>query len=92
MQFERISVKSNFPAKDSDLSSFRHPSDERSCDGAHRKRRRNSEREVPLEALRCLIQEFFTSIASLLRGMPHGSHAIPYRVGDCSCCARSLVS
>jgi hypothetical protein len=40
----------------------------------------------------CLIQEFFARIAALLRGMPHGSYAILYRVGDGACCARSLVS
>jgi hypothetical protein len=80
------------PAKDSDLPSFHHPSDECSCGGAYRKRRRNSERKVSLEAASCLIQEFFASIATLLCGMPHYSHAILYRIGNRACCARGLVS
>jgi hypothetical protein len=47
---------------------------------------------MPLEAMGCLIQEFFPRIATLLRGMPHGSYAILYRIGNRACCARSLVS
>jgi hypothetical protein len=47
---------------------------------------------VSLEATSCLIQEFFAGIATLLRDMPHDSHAILYRIGNRACCARSLVS
>jgi hypothetical protein len=47
---------------------------------------------VSLEAMSCIIQEFFASIATLLRGMPHCSHAILYRTGNRLCRARSLVS
>jgi hypothetical protein len=89
--FEQISVKKT-PARDSDLPSFHHPSDECSCAGAYRKRRRNSERKVPLEATSRLIQEFFSSVTTVLRGMPDYSHAILYCVGNRACCARCLVS
>jgi hypothetical protein len=40
----------------------------------------------------CLIQEFFGSVATLLRGVPRYPHAILYRIGNRACCARSLVS
>jgi hypothetical protein len=85
-------VRKKTPASVSDLTSFHDPSHERPCRGAQGKRRGNSERKVPLKAMSCLIQEFFARIAALLRGMPHGSYAILYRVGDGACCARSLVS
>jgi hypothetical protein len=85
-------VKRNIPAKGSNLPSFHHPSDECSCAGAYRKRRRNSERKMPLEAMGCLIQEFFASVATLLHGMLYDSHSILYRIGNRACCARSLVS
>jgi hypothetical protein len=47
---------------------------------------------VPLKTMSCLIQEFFARIAALLRGMPHGSYANLYRIGNGACCTRSLVS
>jgi hypothetical protein len=76
----------------SDLSSLYEPPEERPCRGAYGKRRRNSERKVPLKAMGCLIQEFFARFAALLRGMPHSSYAILYRIGNRACRARSLVS
>jgi hypothetical protein len=47
---------------------------------------------VPLKAMSCLIQDFFARIAALLRGMPHGSYAILYRVGNGAGCARGLLN
>jgi hypothetical protein len=47
---------------------------------------------VLLEALSCLFQELFARIAALLRGMPHGSYALLYRIGNGACCASRLVS
>jgi len=47
---------------------------------------------MPMEAMGCLIQEFFASVAALLRGTLYNSHAIPYRIGNRASCARSLVS
>jgi hypothetical protein len=47
---------------------------------------------VPLKTMSCLVQEFFAGIATLLRGMPYGSYAILYRIGNGACCASSLVS
>jgi hypothetical protein len=84
--------KKETPANGHDLSSSRDPYDERPCRCAQGKRRRNSERKMPLEAMSRLIQEFFPSIATLLRSMLHGSYAILYRIGNRACCARSLVS
>jgi hypothetical protein len=47
---------------------------------------------VPLDALSCVIQEFFGSITALLCGTPHYSHTILDRIGNRTGCARSLVS
>jgi hypothetical protein len=47
---------------------------------------------MPLEAMGCLIQEFFPNIATLLRSMLHSSYAILYRIGNRACRARGLVS
>jgi hypothetical protein len=90
--FQRISLRRKFTANGCDLSSFHQQSDEQPRRGACRKRRRNSERKVPLHAMSCLIQEFFGSIATLLRGTPQDSYAILYRIGNRACCTRSLVS
>jgi hypothetical protein len=80
------------PANASDLTSLHEPSKERPCRGAYGKRRRNGERKVPLKTMSGIVQDCFAGIAALLRGMPHGSYAILYRVGNRACCARSLVS
>ena len=84
----QISVRKKTPI----LSSSRDPSHERPRRCAQGKRRRNSKRKMPLEAMGCLIQEFFPSIATLLRSMLYGPYAIPYRIGNRACCVRSLVS
>jgi hypothetical protein len=47
---------------------------------------------VSLDAFRCVIQEFFGSIAALFRGTPDYSYAIPYCIGNRTGCARRLVS
>jgi hypothetical protein len=92
VKVQRINVRKKTPASGSDLSSFHDPSDEHPCRGAYGKRHRNGKRKVPLEALGCLIQEFFARIAALLRSMPYCSYAILYCIGNGACCARSLVS
>jgi hypothetical protein len=78
-------VRAKTPAIGSNLSSLHKPSEERPGRDAYGKRRRNSERKMPLEAIRCLIQEFFPRIATLFRGMPHGSYPILHRIGDRAC-------
>jgi hypothetical protein len=80
------------PVSGFNLSSSRDPSHERSRQGAHGKRRRNSERKVLLHATCGLIQEFFSGVATLLRGMFYTSHAIPYRIGNRARRARSVAS
>jgi hypothetical protein len=46
-----------------------------------------------LDALSCVIQEFFSSIAALFCGTPHYSDAILYYcVGDRTGCVGSLAS
>jgi len=46
---------------------------------------------VSLEALSCVIQEFFRNITALLHGTPHYSQAILKRIGNRAGCTRSLV-
>src|SRR5579863_3376752 len=60
----------------SGLSSSEHPGDHRSCCEGDGKCGRNSEHRVSLDALSCVIQEFFRGIAAPLRGAPHYSHAV----------------
>jgi hypothetical protein len=74
------------------LSSFDHPADDDSSSQTRRKRSRNSEHGLALDALSCVIQKFFGSVAALLCGTPHCSDTIPDCVGDCVGCARGLVS
>jgi hypothetical protein len=76
----------------SDLPSFQHRANQCSCRDAYRKRRRNRYHWVPLDALSCVIQQFFGGITALLCGAPHYSYAILDRVGNCTGGARSLVS
>jgi hypothetical protein len=80
------------PLSVSDLPSFHHPSKQCSRGDAYRKRRRNRQHRVSLDALSRVIQEFFGSIAALFRGTPHYSHAILYQIGDRAGCTRSPVS
>jgi len=47
---------------------------------------------VSLNALSCVIQEFFGSIAALFCGTPRYSYAIVDCIGNRAGCARSLVS
>jgi hypothetical protein len=48
---------------------------------------------VSLDALSCVIQEFFSSIAALFRGTLHYSDAIlDYCIGERTGCAGSLAS
>jgi hypothetical protein len=74
------------------LPSFHHPADQCSCREAYRKGRRNSEHKVSLDALSCVIQEFFGSIAALFCGTPHYSYAVLYCIGNRAGCTRGLVS
>jgi len=80
------------PLSVSDLPSFHHPANQCSRGDAYRKRRGNRQHRVSLDALSCVIQEFFGSIAALFCGTPHYSHAILYRIGDRAGCTRSPVS
>jgi hypothetical protein len=80
------------PVSVSDLPSFHHPSNQCSRGDAYRKGRRNRQHRVSLDALSCVIQEFFGSIAALFCGTPHYSHAILYQIGDRAGCTRSPVS
>jgi hypothetical protein len=75
-----------------DLPSFHHPADQCSGGDSYRKSRRNSQQGMPLEALSCVIQEFFGCIAALFCGTPYYSYAILYGVGNRTARARSLVS
>ncbi len=45
-----------------------------------------------MDAVSCVVHEFFGNIAALLCGTPHYSHAILDCVGNCTGCTRSLVS
>ena len=75
------------------LSSFDQPADQRSRGEAYGKCGRYSQHRVSLDALSCVIQEFFSSIAALFCGTFHYSHAILYYcVGDRTGCAGSLAS
>jgi hypothetical protein len=74
------------------LSSFDHPGEQRSCGKTCRKCRRHNEHGVALDALTCVIQEFFRSIAALFCGTPHCPCAIRDGIGNRAACARSLVS
>jgi hypothetical protein len=47
---------------------------------------------VSLDALSCVIQDFFGSVATLLCGTPHYSHAILYRIGNRTGCSRGPAS
>jgi hypothetical protein len=75
-----------------DLFAFHHPGDQSPSGNANRKRRRNREHEVPLEALRCVVQEFFGSITALPRGASHCSYAIPNCIRNRAGGASRLVS
>ncbi|MGD0469096.1 MAG: hypothetical protein ABSA54_12035 [Terriglobales bacterium] len=81
------SIQFNFP----DLPSFYHPADQCSCGEAYRKRGRNRQRWVSLDAMSRVFQEFFGSIAALFCGTPHYSYAILYCIGNRTGCARSPV-
>jgi hypothetical protein len=59
---------------------------------AYRKHSRHGYHKVSLEALSCVIQKTFGSIAALFCGAPHYSYAILYCIGNRSGCTRSLVS
>jgi hypothetical protein len=75
-----------------DLLSFHDPADQCSCGETYGKRRGDSQNQVSLDALSCVIQEFFGSIAALFRSAPRHSHAFLNCVSDRAGCARSLVS
>lgn len=59
---------------------------------AYSKCRRNSQDEMSLKALSCVIEEFLSSLAALLCCTPHYPDAILYRVGNRTGCTRSLVN
>jgi hypothetical protein len=71
---------------------FNHPAHEGSSGEAYGKCGRDCQHGVSLDALSCVIQEFFGSVPALLCGTPHGSDAVPNCVGDRVRCARRLVS
>jgi hypothetical protein len=74
------------------LPSFHHQAEQGPCGDADRKSRCHREHGVPLDALGCVIKEFFGSIAALFCGAPYCSHAIFNRVGNRACCARCPLS
>jgi hypothetical protein len=74
-----------------DLSSFHHPANQCSRGDTYRKRRRNSEHKMSLEAITGVIQELFGSIAALLGGAPYCSYAIPDCISNRAGCASRLV-
>jgi hypothetical protein len=76
----------------SDLPSFHHPADQGSRGEANRKRRRNRECRVSLQAPGCVIQEFFGGIAALLCGAPRYTYAVLDCIGNRIGCTRSLMS
>jgi hypothetical protein len=73
-----------FPARG--LSSFDHPAHEGSSGEAYGECSRNGQHGVSLDALGCVVQEFFGSIPALLCGTPHDSDAVPDCVGNCIGC------
>jgi hypothetical protein len=87
-----VAIAENNPVWGGALSSFDHPGDQRSCGKTCRECRRHNEHGVALDALTCVIQEFFRSIAALFCGTPHGPCAIRDGIGNRAACARSLVS
>ena len=91
MQFQRIGVRKKTSVGGSYLSSPYDPSEERPCRGAYGKRRRDSERQMPLNTMSCMIQDVFAGIEALLRSVPNSPYAILYRIGNRACCARGLV-
>jgi hypothetical protein len=75
-----------------DLPSFHHPADHGSRGEAQGKRSRDGYHRVSLEALSCVIQEFFRGIAALFCGTLRYSYAILYCIGNRTGCTGSLVS
>jgi len=47
---------------------------------------------VSLEALSCVIQEFFGGITALLHGTPQYSHAILKHIGNRAGCTRNRIA
>jgi hypothetical protein len=47
---------------------------------------------MSLDALGCVIKEFFGRVAALFCDTPHNSYAFLYRVGNRTACPSSLVS
>jgi hypothetical protein len=54
-----------------DLFSFHLPRHECTSNGANHKGRRDSQRQVAFEAMSCVVQEFFSDVATLFRGVPN---------------------
>jgi hypothetical protein len=75
-----------------DLSSSYRPPDQCSRGETERKRRRNGQRGVSLEALRCVIHELFCSVTAMLCGSPHCFDAVLDRVANRTGRAGSLAS
>jgi hypothetical protein len=71
---------------------FDHPADQRSSAEAHGKSGRHSQHRVSLDALSCVIQEFFRGVAAPFCGTPHDSDPILDGIGNRAGCARSLVA
>jgi hypothetical protein len=62
--------------------SFDHPSDERSGGETHGECTRQGEHWMSLDALSCVLQEFFGSITALFCGAPHYSNTIIDGIGN----------
>jgi len=74
------------------LSSFHHPTDERSGGEGYCKCSHDGYRKVSLEPLGCVIQELLRGIATLFCCAPYYSYAVLNGIGNRTACARSLVS
>jgi hypothetical protein len=69
------------------LSPSHRPADKSPGSDACREGRCDSQRQMLMEPMGCVIQEFVSSIAALLDGAPHYSQSIFNRIGDSTSCA-----
>jgi hypothetical protein len=82
----------NSPFRSFSLPASHRPAEQCACGGSYCERHRESQRWMPLEPLRCLMQEFFGCITALLRSTFHYAHGIFDRFGNRTGCARGLTS
>jgi hypothetical protein len=75
-----------------DLPAFHHPTNECACHESDRECCCDIQHRVPLNALGCVINEFFCSVATLFCGTLDYSYAVLDCVSNRAGGARSLVS